>query len=73
MSRCTKILVKSFLCVLHLGSLEHCFGVQCLSLAWVVFVSLDPTDVLAPSEAPLPQTLKYSSIQKSFNPPSGQN
>lgn len=42
-----------------LGPLEYCLRVQRLGFAWVVLIGLDPTDVLTPPKAPLPQTLKW--------------
>lgn len=47
----------------HLRPLENCLWVQCLGLAWIVLVGLDPTDVLTSPEAPLPQTLKWQVIR----------
>lgn len=51
--------LSSCVSILYLGPLEYCFWVQCLSLARVILVGLDPTDILTPPKAPLPQTLKW--------------
>lgn len=52
-----------YVTVPHLRPLENCLWVQCLGLAWIVLVGLDPTDVLTSPEAPFPQTLKWQVIR----------
>lgn len=52
--------------ILYLGPLEYCLWVQRLGLAWIILVGLDPTDVLTPPKAPLPQTLKRDVVSASI-------